>query len=198
MSEPSHAVVSPVFSVAGQVVGELARDCVRLEIEEGTEGLRTLQAQFLAVGPGATGPPQPMLHLDGSTLDFGKALEVCVGPDSAQRIVFDGVVSAIEAIFGDGEPPRVAVHAEDALMRLRMTRRMRTYTDATDADIAQEIAAEHGLQADLTVDGPRYDVVQQVNQSDLAFLRERARLVQAELWCTGRTLHMSSRPRRRR
>ena len=197
MTEPTHSVVTPVFSVAGEVVGALARDCVRLEVEEGTEGLRTLQAQFLAVGAGATGPPEPMLHLDGSTLDFGKAIEVCVGPDSAQRIVFEGVVSAIEAVFDDGEPPRVVLHAEDAFMRLRMTRRMRTYRNITDGAIAQEVAAVHGLQAEVTVDGPRYDVVQQVNQSDLAFLRERARLVQAELWCTGRTLHMSSRPRRR-
>ena len=79
-------------------------------------------------------------------------------------------------------------------MRLRMTRRMRTYTDVTDADIAAQIAGEHGLQTEVDVDGPRYDVVQQLNQSDLAFLRERARLVQAELWCTGRTLHFRSRP----
>ena len=40
-------------------------------------------------------------------------------------------------------------------------------------------------------------MVQQLNQSDLAFLRERARLVQAELWCTGRTLHFRSRTSRR-
>ena len=82
-------------------------------------------------------------------------------------------------------------------MRLRMTRRMRTYTKVTDADIVDQIASEHGLQTDATVDGPRYDVVQQLNQSDLAFLRERARLVQAELWCTGRTLHFRSRTSRR-
>jgi phage protein D len=35
-----------------------------------------------------------------------------------------------------------------------------------------------------------------MNQSDLAFLRERARLVQAELWCTERTLHFRTRPNR--
>jgi uncharacterized protein len=67
----------------------------------------------------------------------------------------------------------------------------------TDADLARAVADEHGLQAEVDVDGPRYDVVQQLNQSDLAFLRERARLVQAEVWCTGRTLHMATRPRRR-
>jgi len=38
--------------------------------------------------------------------------------------------------------------------------------------------------------------VQQLNQSDLAFLRERARLIQAELWCTGTTLHFRSRSAR--
>ncbi|MGH3479829.1 MAG: phage late control D family protein, partial [Nocardioidaceae bacterium] len=71
-----------------------------------------------------------------------------------------------------------------------------TYVDVTDDDIAEQLAAAHGLRAETSVDGPRYDVVQQLNQSDLAFLRGRARLVQAELWCTGRTLHLSSRPRR--
>ncbi len=91
----------------------------------------------------------------------------------------------------------MVVFAEDALMRLRMTRRMRTYTKVTDADIVDQIAREHGLDADVDVDGPRYDVVQQLNQSDLAFLRERARLVQGELWCTGRTLHFRTRTSRR-
>lgn len=196
MTDPLLAIVSPVFSVNGELVRSLARDCVRLEIEEGTEGLRTMKADFVAVGPGATGPQDRMLYVDGQIIDFGKQIEVSIGPDSGQRRVFDGVISGLELVFGDGEPPRAVVFAEDALMRLRMTRRMRTYTDVTDADIADRIARDHGLQTELTIDGPRYDVVQQVNQSDLAFLRERARLVQGELWCTGRTLHFSSRQRR--
>ena len=50
-----------------------------------------------------------------------------MGPEDSQRIVFDGLVSAIEVVLGDSEPPRVVVLAEDRLMRLRMTRRMRTY-----------------------------------------------------------------------
>jgi len=197
MTDPLIALVAPVFTVNGELSRDLARDCVRLEVEEGIEGLRTMKAHFIAVGAGATGPQGRMLYLDGQIVDFGKAIQVSVGPTSAQRIVFDGVISAIELVFGDSEPPRIVVFAEDALMLLRMTRRMRTYKKVTDADIVDQIAREHGLQTELTVDGPRYDVVQQVNQSDLAFLRERARLIQAELWCTGRTLHFSSRPRRK-
>lgn len=195
-TDPGLASAAPVFTVEGRPAPVLTRDCLHLEVEEGVEGLRTLRAEFAAVGPGATGPPRRMLHLDGSVVDLGRALEVCVGPDGAQRVVFEGAVSAVEAVFADGAPPRVVVAAEDALMRLRMTRRMRTYRGVTDADIATQLAAEHGLRAETAADGPRHDVVQQLNQSDLAFLRERARLLQAELWCLGGVLHLSTRDRR--
>src|SRR5262245_36708865 len=126
MTEPALATTAPVFTVNGQLVRDLARDCVRLEVTEGVEGLRTMRAHFLAVGAGATGPPQPMLHLDGRTLDLGKGIKVGVGPDSAQRFVFEGVISAIETVLDDAEPAVAVVHAEDELMRLRMTRRMKT------------------------------------------------------------------------
>ncbi|MGW8784363.1 phage late control D family protein [Streptomyces sp. NPDC055796] len=193
MTEAAIATVSPVFEVGGSLVKDLARDCVRLEVAEGVEGLRTLRGHFLAVGAGAKGPQDRLRHLDGSTVGLGSALKVALGPPSRQRYVFEGVVSGLELVLGDGEPPLVLVHAEDALMRLRMTRRTRTYHDTTDAGVAEEVAREHGLAADADAPGPRYDVLQQLNQSDLAFLRERARLVQAELWATGRTLHF--RPR---
>ena len=55
-------------------------------------------------------------------------------------------------IFQDGErmrddqwggaPPVVGVFAEDALMRLRMTRRLRTYPDVTDAELALDLFVE--------------------------------------------------------
>lgn len=196
MTETLLGVSSPVFTVGGEVVFGLARDCVRLVVDEGVEGLRTLEAHFMATGTGAPGPPGSLLHVGGSDIDFGSLLTVAVGPQDTQRTVFDGMVSGIEVVLGDSEPARVVVLAEDRLMRLRMTRRMRSYTRATDADVARQIASEHGLDSDVSIDGPRYDVIQQVNQSDLAFLRERARLLQAELWCSDRTLHLSDRPHR--
>ena len=196
MTEPMFAPAGPVFSIDDDRVPSMAKDCVRLEIEEGVEGLRTLRLHLFATGRGATGPPDRMIYLDGGAVDFGKQLTVSLGPDGHQRKVFDGAISAIEAVFADGQSPLAVIFAEDALMKLRMTRRLRTYTNVTDADLASSVADDHGLRAEVDVDGPRYDVVQQLNQSDLAFLRERARLVQAELWADGRTLHMASRPKR--
>ncbi|MFD0381736.1 phage late control D family protein [Streptomyces stramineus] len=90
----------------------------------------------------------------------------------------------------------MTVFAEDALMALRMTRRSRTYRQVSDADVARRIAADHGLTADTDAAGPAYPLVHQVNESDLAFLRARARLLGAEIWATGRTLHLATRDRR--
>jgi phage protein D len=197
MTDALLTVASPVFTIGGKAIGDLARDCVRLIVDEGVEGLRTMEAHFIASGIGNPGPPGPMLHVDGSEFDFGTDIEVALGADGDQFVVFDGAVSGIEVVLGDSEPPRVVMLAEDRLMRLRMTRRMRTYTDITDAELVRRIAQEHGLDADVSADGPRYDVLQQVNQSDLAFLRERARLLQTDVWCSERTLHFCDRPARR-
>ena len=124
-----------------------------------------------------------MIYLDGGVVDFGKRL---VGVGRPGRRPADRVR---RHDLGDrGGLRRRRAAAGGAARRGRADEAADDAPDAhlhevTDADIARQIADEHGLQADVDVDGPRYDVVQQLNQSDLAFLRERARLVQAELWC---------------
>jgi uncharacterized protein len=196
MTEALLAATVPVFEVEGEVKGELARDILRLEIEESTAGLKAMNLRLVAHGPAGSVSEEKLLYLDGSTVDFGKKLKVSIGADEHARTVFSGWISAIEASFENNEQPQVVVFAEDKFMKLRMTRRMRTYEDSSDADIARAIAAEHGLTAEVDADGPTYDVLQQWNMSDLAFLRERARKIQAELWIEDETLHFSSRGKR--
>ena len=186
----------PVFKVDRQVQGQLARDLSRVEIEEATDGLKTLKMTLVAIGTQGHAPAQGQLYLDGQILDFGQELEVSIGPADAARIVFKGRISAIEAVFSGGREPHVTVYAEDALMTLRMMRRMKTWKNLSDAGIAQAIAAENGISADTAAPGPTYDVVQQWNQSDLAFLRERARLIQAEVWVEGDRLCFKTRANR--
>jgi phage protein D len=123
-------------------------------------------------------------------------VELSLGPSSGARQVFSGFISAIEAMYGEAKEPEVVFFAEDKLMELRMTRRMKTYEKMKDSDIASDIAGQHGLTPSVNADGPQYDVVQQWNQSDLAFLRDRAARIQAEVWIDGDTLHFETRPNR--
>ena len=197
MTDPHpYAGTAPVFEVDGRHRGELARDVLRMDVAEDTAGLRTFVGHFNAIGPQSDGSTGQLSYLDGSVVSFGTPLKVTIGPPDSQRQIFDGRISAIEVSFTEGGTPYVTVYAEDVLMKLRMTRRCRTYEDMTDTSIAQEIAKEYSLTAEVDADGPTYSLVQQWNQSDLAFLRERAALVNAEVWAQGTTLCFKSRTKR--
>ena len=96
------AATAPVFKVDGDASSELARDVSFLRIEEATDGLKTLELRLLAEGPRPNEKEEGQLYLDGQSIDFGKAIEVSIGPADAARIVFTGAVSAIEASFTNG------------------------------------------------------------------------------------------------
>jgi Bacteriophage probable baseplate hub protein len=197
VTEALYSSSAPIFELDGEAKGELGRDLLRLDVEEATDGLKSLSARFLAVGPAQGSGAEQLQYVDGKILDFGKKLTVSIGPPGQERTIFAGLVSGLELAFEEGGEPSVSVFAEDELMKLRMTRRMRTYEQVSDADLARKLASEHGLSADAAADGPTYDVVQQWNQSDLAFLRERARSVDAEVWVSGRTLSVKAHANRR-
>jgi uncharacterized protein len=192
-----YAAASPVISVDGTRQGDLARDLLRLDIEENTEGLRTLQLHVVASAAREQPSTDVVEYLDGQLLDFGKRLEVSLGPPGNERIVFTGSVSALQVSFEEGDVPHVSVFAEDGFMKLRMTQRSHTYTRASDADVARYLAGQHGLTPSATAKGPTYDVIQQLNVSDLAFLRQRARLLAAEIWVDDNTLFFATRDQRR-
>jgi phage protein D len=187
---------APVLLLDGTRQPELARDLLSLQVSEDTQGMKRLTASFQAWGRRPGDADEGELHLDGSDLDFGKRIEVSVGPADTARTVFSGVISAIEARYDEGGLPQVQVMAEDALMKLRLQHRCKTWLDMSDGDIVNAIAGEHSLSPEVDADGPTHKVVQQWNQSDLAFLRERARLLQAEIWLDGTTLHFATREQR--
>jgi phage protein D len=197
MTDANLYSAAPIFTVGGQARGELARDLLNLEIDEGNDGLKSLRARFVAFGPEDGSSEERLLYLGGSIFDFGKEIEVSLGPTGGARTLFKGKISALEAGFEEAREPKVTIYAEDALMDLRMIRRMKTYTQVSDADIASAIAGEHGLTPRVDAEGPTYDRVQQWNQSDLAFLRERGRLVQAEIWVEEGQLFFQGRAKRR-
>ena len=190
------AATDPVFQVDGSRVPDLARDCLAIAVEETTEGMRTCEAQFLGTAGDAAQRDDVVAYLDGKVLDFGRELRISVGPPDRERVVFSGPISAISVTFDEGDAPHITVNAEDRLMALRQPRRSATYATVSDADVIRRVAARYGLKADVATNGPTYPAVQQVNESDLSFLRGRVARLGAELWITGATLHVATRERR--
>lgn len=194
-TRPQFYASRPTFKIDGEEQRELGEGLLQsLLIEETTLGLFRCEARF--ANWGAQGDRVDFYLFDGRLVDFGKEIEIELGPPGATRRVFKGRISALEAHFAKERPPELTVLAEDRFQDLRMERRTRTFEDSSDADAMRAIVAQHGLTADIDVDGPTHRVLAQVNQSDLAFLRERAAAVDAELWLDDRTLHVQARSRR--
>ncbi len=175
--------IQPVIDVGGTEESTLGDGVVSMTILENTNGL--YRAEVIFDNWGEVNGDIGFLYFDRQKLDFGKAFKIKFDDDT----FFDGRIMAIEAKFGISNTPQVIVLAEDRFQDLRMTRRTRTFADVSDADVINQIATDHGLTPSVNVDGPTYKVLAQINQSDLAFLRERARTIDAELWMDGNTLN---------
>lgn len=137
------------------------------------------------------------LYFDRSVFDFGKQIDIEVGDGAAAAPLFSGRISAMEGRFIEQRPPEIQILAEDRLQDLRMVRRTRTFEDVSLDDVLDTIASDHGLQLQIDIDSPQYKTLTQVNQSDLAFIRERARLIDAEVWVEGDDLYVQARSRRK-
>jgi uncharacterized protein len=183
----------PVIAVEGRDQAALTAGLVNLLIVENATGLYRCEALF-----GNWDASAGYLFLDRRLLDFGKAFKVKLNADDRSTI-FEGRMMGIEAVFPEGSAPRtLCVLAEDRLQDLRMTRRTRTFSDVSDADVFRRIANDHSLTPELDVNGTTHKLVAQVNQSDLAFVRERARAIDAEVWVSNNTLFVKSHTARGR
>lgn len=180
----------PTINIAGKDDADLTSNLLALVIDENTQGLYRCEATF--GNWDVRMQPNAFLYFDRKKLDFGAAFQVKVGTD----VYFDGRIMALDAGFPEARPPEITVFAEDRFQDLRMTRRTRTFVDVTDADVMNQIANEQGLNPSVSVSGPTHKVLAQVNQSDLAFLRERARAINAEVWMGGKTLYAKPRTQR--
>jgi uncharacterized protein len=180
----------PAFYLQGQEDSVLGQGLLKLSISENVDGLYHCEACFGNWGP--KGNAIDYLYFDRKKLDFGVALQVKIDQDK----IFTGRISALESNFAEGQSPEISVLMEDRFEDLRMTRRTRTFESASDSDVMNRIASDYGLQANIDVSGPTYRVLAQINQSDLSFLRARARTIDAELWLDDANLYIKTRSKR--
>lgn len=165
----------PTIEIDGEQDTRLEAGLLEYAISDGIDAIANAELRFGNWG----GEDSPgFQYFDRAKLDFGREIAVKMGSD----ILFKGKISAISAHYPEGEPPQIAVLAEDRLQDLRMVRRTRSFEQKSLADIARAIASDHGLQPMVDTSGPTYASVAQVNQSDLAFLHDLARMEGAQVW----------------
>jgi len=185
----------PSLKLEGQANSGIEVSLLSLSVHENTDGLFRCEATLGNWGS-ADSNGERFIYFDRSELDFGKTLNIDMGDGDAAAEIFNGRITAIEGRFPQQKPAEILILAEDRLQDLRMLRRSRSFDNVTVSDVIETIANEHELSTDLDINGPTYTVLTQVNQSDLAFIRECARDIDAEIWIDGNILHAQSRSRR--
>jgi phage protein D len=180
----------PKIAIDDRDQPELAKGLLGMTIAENTAGLYRCEAMF--GNWGNTEGRIDFVYFDRRTLDFGKSFKITYDDET----LFEGRIMALEANFPETGSQSITVLAEDRFQDLRMTRRTRTFADMSDSDVIRRIATSHGLTPEIDLAAIQHKVLAQVNQSDLAFLRDRARSVDAEVWMDGRKLYAKSRPNR--
>jgi phage protein D len=136
---------------------------------------------FLNFGLAESASSPGYVHFDRARLDLGRRITVAFGISGSPETVFEGMISAIGGAFPEGRPPELIVLAEDALARLRLKRRSRTFENVKDTDIIQQIADGAGLRAEVDASGPSHRQRWQVGESELELLRERAEAVDGRI-----------------
>jgi phage protein D len=113
--------------------------------------------------------------LDGGPFDLTKEVEILAekpGGDPVSLIKAD--ITALEPEFKEGMLAELVVRGYDASHRLYREKKSRASLNVKDSDLANRIAGEAGLTAQVEATSTVYEHVFQHNQSDLEFLMQRA------------------------
>jgi phage protein D len=119
----------------------------------------------------------------------GSGITIALGYEGRLTRVFDGEITMVTASFPEDGPSTVRIEAYSRLHRLRGAPRTHTFVDMTDGQIAEQIARDADLSLDADDPGVLHPHVVQYNETDLAFLLDRARRNRYHVWVDGRTLH---------
>ncbi len=133
--------------------------------------------------------------IDDETFKAGNAIEIIIGNSTATLTsVFKGEITAIEPEFTETLTSIMVVRGYDKGHRLNRGTKSRVFVQATDSDIVKKIAQEAGLSAQVDSTSQVHDHVFQYAVNDWAFLHERARRNNFEVFVDDNKLYFRKAP----
>ncbi|NJR51594.1 MAG: VgrG-related protein [Leptolyngbyaceae cyanobacterium CSU_1_3] len=103
--------------------------------------------------------------------------------EAHQENILEGEITAIEAHFNEGTQAPIVVRGYDVAHRLHRGYHNRSFQNMTDSDIVKKVVDEVKIKVgQIDSSGEPHDYVFQENQTNLAFLRERATRIGFELF----------------
>lgn len=195
----SEAVYSaiPTVQVDGQLNDKVTAQLLEMKMCEHEAGMSDLELRFSNFGSFSGGLADQVFE-DGTILTLGAALTVYAGLVTSPTEIFRGKITALEAVFPASGPPELVVLAEDALQGARMKRRTKSWDNTSLSSILQEVASGLGLTPVSSALDATIGSEQQLNESDLHFLRRLLARYDADLQVVAAELHATPRSQAQR
>jgi phage protein D len=182
----------PTVRIDAQEERRLSELVISMSMTEHVGGLSSLELRLSNVASDPEGGAD-LAFETSDVVRLGARIAIYTGDESAPQEIFQGMITGLEAEFGEESPPELLVLAEDLLQSARMTRRTAIYDDPSLADLATEIANRLGLSPVVTGLTEKIGVQAQLDESDLAFLRRLLARYDGDLQVVGQELHVSPR-----
>jgi Bacteriophage probable baseplate hub protein len=182
----------PTVQVDGQLNDKVTSQLLSMKMCEREGGMSDLELRFSNFGSFPSGLGDQVFE-DGSILKLGAALTVYAGLVTSPTEIFRGKITALEGAFPSEGPPELIVLAEDALQASRMNRRTKNWDNTSLSAIVQQIANGLGLTPVTSGLDATIGDEQQLNESDLHFLRRLLARYDADLQAVAGELHATPR-----
>jgi uncharacterized protein len=173
-----------IYAGGSELPLETALDVQDVKVSDYVEGASTFAITF----NNWNSETQEFKSIGDSQLTEGTEVEVKAGYDEELSSLIIGEITALEPQFRERATPMMKVHGYDRLHRFRRGRNTRSFVNMKDSEIAEKIARELKLLADVEDTQITHEYVLQSNQSDIDFLLERARRIRYEVIVKDKTL----------
>jgi len=118
---------------------------------------------------------------DADLFREGHTVKIAMGYVDDLQDMIEGEIGQINPTFPESGVPTVTIEGQTRLHRLHTSNNTRTFQNMKDKEIAEKIGREAGLEVEAEETDTQYDYVMQAGQSDLDFLRERAKRIHFEI-----------------
>jgi len=137
--------------------------------------------------------------VDSDLLAVGTEVEIWASAASqgtrsgASDQLIKGEITALAPSYSETGEAILVVQGYDRSHRLHRGKKSRSFLRVTDSEIAQRIAREVNLRAEVDSTSVVHDYIFQDNQTNLEFLQVRAQRIGYELYVKDKTLHFCRR-----
>lgn len=127
--------------------------------------------------------------IDSDLFKPGSEVKIKIGYGSTLETMLTGEITALNPEFADNGAVVFRVSGYDRLYRLGFGRKVRSFRNMTDSDIASQIAQDWRLTPEVDATDVSHEYVLQNNQTDREFLAGRARRLRYELRVDDKSLY---------